>query len=146
MSENSVSNTYHPHLLNQYHYDMLEIRTIHAGTSTRDMNSNEVLHRWYIRLICHVIISTVHYMHLLCIPIFYTTNHKSHSLSPPRLKTRLYHMREHKRTSYNSTSTCTVIIPHTHRTIALYVRSTIPSNMPPVAIGVDVDVGRDSRD
>ena len=73
-------------------------------------------------------------MHPLCIPIFYMANHKSHSLSPPRFKTRSYHMRESKYTSYNSTSTCTVIIPHTHRTIALYVRSIISSNngIPPL--------------
>ena len=83
--------------------------------------------KWW-NMLCHVIISIIHSMHLLCIPIFYTTNHKSHSLSPPRLKTRSYHMREHKYTSYNSTSTRTVIIPHTHRTITLYVRSIISSN------------------
>ena len=98
--------------------------------------------KWW-NILCHVIISIIHNMHLLCIPIFYTTNHKSHSLSPPRLKTRSHHMREHKYTSYNSTSTRTVIIPHTHRTITLYVRSIISSNMPPVAISVDADVGRE---
>ena len=140
-----VGNTHDPHwhihdMYQGYGYQRSAAQMVYQVDCISPQRS-----KWW-SILCHVIISIIHNTHVLCIPIFYTANHKSHSPSPPRLKTRPYHMREHKYTSYNSTSTCTVIIPHTHHTIALYVRSTIPSNMPPVAISVDVDVGRDSRD